>query len=83
MTLGALTITALDVDRAARISFAVLPAMLVGYCAGRLRNSARARSDDDTGGPDRRREADLSLTRDLDRRIAVLDTTYRLGKDDA
>lgn len=71
----ALALATLDLDRAARITVAVVPALLLGYCAGRLRGDDRTR-DDAVSEADVGRDADLALARDLDDRVASIRPTY-------
>jgi hypothetical protein len=54
-------LTIVDVDRAARITFAVIPAFVLGYCAGRLRREPE---------PVAERELELELVRDADLPLA-------------
>jgi hypothetical protein len=72
------------VDRAVRAAVVGVPALVLGYCAGRLRNDARdepythrqAELGYPAGEEDLGADADLPLARDLHRRIEPVSGAY-------
>lgn len=77
-------VAALDVDRAVRAAVVAVPALVLGYCAGRLRNEGRdepyAHREADlaylAGEEDLGIDADLPLARELHRRIEPTGGSY-------
>ena len=60
-------VAAIDVERAARITVAVVPALLLGYCAGRMHREPSPDLDGEVSELELVRDADRPVTRDPDR----------------
>lgn len=77
-------VAAFDLDRAARAAIVAVPALALGYCAGRLRNDPRDEEQpQQSTGPelyaldeDAALDADMPLARELRRRIEPVSRPY-------